>query len=51
VDAVGPDLRFATAQVTKTTAGRGHYADEFASDEGWESATRQRPTAPLAAVA
>src|SRR5262249_13993879 len=30
VDEVGPSLRFATAQVTKTTTGRAKFADEFA---------------------
>jgi single-strand DNA-binding protein len=49
VDAVGPDLRFATAQVARTTQARGRYADEAPPDDQWEQATRERPAAPVAA--
>lgn len=49
VDAVGPDLRFATAQVTRTTQPRGRFADEAPADDEWEHATRQRPATPVAA--
>lgn len=51
VDAVGPDLRFATAQVTRTTHGRGRYADEAPPDDQWEQATRERPAESFAPAA
>lgn len=46
-DAVGPDLTFATAKVTKTTRG----GVGAAPDDPWSTASRNRPAAPAGAAA
>lgn len=45
--AVGPDLTFATATVTKTTRTQG----SAPGDEAWATASRSRPPAPAGAPA
>lgn len=48
VSAIGPELTWATARVTKATRSR---SGELAPDDPWASASKERPTAPVPAPA
>ena len=47
VDAVGPELRWATAKVTK--AGRSGGSSSGGSDDSWAGASKERPAATASA--
>lgn len=51
-DAIGPELTWATAKVTKTSGGGGiARGRETAPDDPWATASKERPAAPAGAPA